>query len=318
MYRFDDGKGKDRGDEEEEEDEECPRLTETSSFECTFPSTKLLWSPNETGLLATAGDHLRLWNVNLDENDTTKKKKKKKKKDEDRLETDKTDSSTCKQKSCLKNETFAPLTSIDWNRTDPTMMGALNYDKDYFSCTLWDIETETPEVNILLDEAKGSTGYDLAFHAKDGDIFGTVGEDGKLRIFDVRSLKRVSIVHETDRSLFRLIWNPQNPLYVGVLFSESSDVMVLDLRSSREPVLSLSGHTAQVNAIAWAPQSANHMCTVSDDKQANVWDFSRQTAVTEPMLSYGTDSKINNVAWSAAQNSHIALAAGKRLQILRV
>lgn len=35
----------------------------------------------------------------------------------------------------------------------------------------------------------------------------------------------------------------------------------------------LRNHKDSVNAIAWAPQSAVHMCSVGDDSKAYIWDL---------------------------------------------
>ena len=40
------------------------------------------------------------------------------------------------------------------------------------------------------------------------------------------------------------------------------------------PLLKLRNHQDNVNAIAWAPQSAVHMCSVGDDCKAYIWDLS--------------------------------------------
>ena len=51
------------------------------------------------------------------------------------------------------------------------------------------------------------------------------------------------------------------------------------------PLLKLRNHKDNVNAIAWAPQSAVHMCSVGDDCKAYIWDLSanRQNEQT-PLL----------------------------------
>lgn len=48
---------------------------------------------------------------------------------------------------------------------------------------------------------------------------------------------------------------------------ESAKVVILDIRLPTVLVLELQRHQACVNAIAWAPCSASHICTASDDSQ---------------------------------------------------
>ena len=48
-------------------DEESHQFVDCGGFEHPYPTTKIMWMPDQTGarrdLLATTGDYLRLWNV---------------------------------------------------------------------------------------------------------------------------------------------------------------------------------------------------------------------------------------------------------------
>jgi len=47
-----------------------------------------------------------------------------------------------------------------------------------------------------------------------------------------------------------------------------------------------------VNAIAWAPQSAIHMCSVGDDSKAYIWDLTTRVGKNveqTPLLEYKAD-----------------------------
>ena len=49
-------------------DEETHQFVDNGGFEHPYPTTKIMWIPDQNGtrrdLLATTGDYLRLWNVN--------------------------------------------------------------------------------------------------------------------------------------------------------------------------------------------------------------------------------------------------------------
>lgn len=109
--------------------------------------------------------------------------------------------------------------------------------------------------------------------------------------------------------------------------------MVLDIRVPSIPVTELHGHTAAINACAWAPHSSGHMCTVGmllemkvlsggavgDDSQALVWDLSRMDKyIREPILSYSTSSEINQLSWSKTHSDWLAIASNDTVEILRV
>mmetsp|Transcript_5654 Transcript_5654/g.13201 ORF Transcript_5654/g.13201 Transcript_5654/m.13201 type:complete len:110 (-) Transcript_5654:180-509(-) len=51
-------------------------------------------------------------------------------------------------------------------------------------------------------------------------------------------------------------------------------VRLFDLRVPSIPVAELNGHKGAVNSIAWAPHSACHIASASDDGKALIWDLS--------------------------------------------
>ena len=69
----------------------------------------------------------------------------------------------------------------------------------------------------------------------------------------------------------------------------------------------------------WAPHSSCHICTAGDDSKALIWDLSHiPKPIEDPILAYGAEGEINQLKWSAAQPDWVAIAFGKRIQILRV
>ena len=90
-----------------------------------------------------------------------------------------------------KNSEFcAPLTSFDWNETDPNILGASSIDT---TCTIWGLET-----GQIVGKVSGSVKtqliahdkevHDIAFTRAGGgrDLFASVGSDGSVRMFDLR------------------------------------------------------------------------------------------------------------------------------------
>eukprot|EP00599_Poterioochromonas_sp_BG-1_P013980 CAMPEP_0173164130 /NCGR_PEP_ID=MMETSP1105-20130129/20356_1 /TAXON_ID=2985 /ORGANISM="Ochromonas sp., Strain BG-1" /LENGTH=217 /DNA_ID=CAMNT_0014084365 /DNA_START=30 /DNA_END=680 /DNA_ORIENTATION=+ len=168
-----------------------------------YPPTKILWAPpkynlgsgKESDIFATSGDYLRIWNVNSDH--------------------------SIQMKGVLNNnkhaEYCAPLTGFDWNETEPSMIGSCSIDT---TCTIWDVVAMTPKTQLIAHDKEV---YDIAF-ACGKDIFGSVGADGSLRMFDLRSLEHSTILYETpDLSpLLRLAWNKQDPNYIAVIQAEGN------------------------------------------------------------------------------------------------
>jgi WD repeat-containing protein 68 len=121
------------------------------------------------------------------------------------------------------------------------------------------------------------------------------------------------------RPLLRLSWNSLDTNYIATFAADTNKAIVLDIRMPALPVAELGGHTAAVNGVVWAPHSACHICTVSDDYQALIWDLSSlPKAVEDPILAYTAEAEISNVAWSASLCDWVNIAFGSKLQVLRV
>lgn len=88
-----------------------------------------MWCPDKVpatpsrDLLATTGDYLRIWNVSPQ---------------------------GPKLEALLNNnknsEYCAPLTSLDWNREDPSLLGTACIDT---TCTIWDVNTQQAKTQII-------------------------------------------------------------------------------------------------------------------------------------------------------------------------
>lgn len=88
-----------------------------------------MWCPDKApatpsrDLLATTGDYLRIWNVSPQ---------------------------GPKLEALLNNnknsEYCAPLTSLDWNREDPSLLGTACIDT---TCTIWDVNTQQAKTQII-------------------------------------------------------------------------------------------------------------------------------------------------------------------------
>ena len=285
-------------------------------IEHPYPCTKILWSPegggknNTTGssnfggrdLLATTGDYLRLWSVT---DDDTKGHGTLSHKREALLINNNRNSEYC-----------SPLTSFDWNENDPSMVVTSSIDT---TCTIWDIHTQQVKTQVIAHDKEV---FDLAFNPRGTNIFASVGADGSVRLFDLRSLEHSTIIYETQNlePLLRLEWNKQDPNYLATFMVDSPHTIILDIRQPCTPVSILGGHEGCVNAVAWAPHSSIHIVTAADDSQALIWDIANMSKgpVVDPILAYNAEGEVNNLQWSSSQTDWISIAFSDKLQILRV
>ena len=84
--------------------------------------------------------------------------------------------------------------------------------------------------------------YDIAFSQNNSNTFITCGEDGSIRLFDIRfhsittltlrSIDQYSIVHQNSPAtpILRMAWNPGNFSTVAFLSKDDSSISLVDLR----------------------------------------------------------------------------------------
>ncbi|KAG0563425.1 hypothetical protein M758_8G029200 [Ceratodon purpureus] len=266
------------------------------AFDHPYPATKIMFIPDKESekpdLMATTGDNLRIWQIH-----------------EDKVEL----------KSVLNNrqnsDYCSPLTSFDWNESDLRRLGTSSIDT---TCTIWDIETGLVDTQLIAHDKEV---HDIAWGGV--GVFASVSADGSVRVFDLRDKQHSTIIYESplpDTPLLRLGWNKQDPRYMATILMDSSKVVILDIRFPTVPVSELQRHQACVNAIAWAPHSACHICSAGDDSQALIWDMSAKPVDggLDPILAYTAGGEVNQLQWSASHSDWVAIAFANKLQVLRV
>jgi len=280
-------------------------LTLISEFDHSYPATKVQWIPDFTAtrpeLIATTGDFLRIWDASNASASNPPKL-------------------ACLLNNYTSSEFCAPLTSFDWNEADPRLLGTASIDT---TCTIWDVETEQATTQLIAHDKEV---FDFAF-ARGTNVFASVGADGSVRLFDLRSLEHSTIIYETQdlTPLLRLRWNKQDPNYIATVVMGSNTVLVLDIRVPSLPVAELAHRgpaaapVAPVNAVSWAAHSSCHVCTAGDDSNLFIWDISAvPKPIEEPVLAFDAGVSINNLEWSSSNPDWIGIVSEKKFQCLRV
>ena len=159
----------------------------------SYPVTRILWEPPSSqkqgsDLLATSGDHLRLWSLPSESstpqyhgsNSITRSNPKQVQK--------------LSPLALLSNsktpEHTAPITSLDWNIVSPSLIITSSIDT---TCTIWDIPTLTAKTQLIAHDKEV---FDVRFCANSVDVFVSCGADGSVRMFDLRSLEHSTIIYE--------------------------------------------------------------------------------------------------------------------------
>ncbi|KAL5113475.1 hypothetical protein ACEQ8H_008639 [Pleosporales sp. CAS-2024a] len=267
---------------------------------CSFPVTRILWEPpssqkQATDLLATSGDHLRLWSLPQSAGNT--------------MSNTITRSSSVNQRepqlpkltplALLSNsktpEHTAPLTSLDWNTLSPKLIITSSIDT---TCTIWDIPSLTAKTQLIAHDKEV---FDVRFCAGSVDVFVSCGADGSVRMFDLRSLEHSTIIYEPsdkngDRDkgspnggrmsptkaqqtmsyappLLRLAASPHDSHLLATFAADSTLIRILDVRQPGQALLELRGHSSSVNSIEWNPSRRGMLASGGDDSLVLVWDL---------------------------------------------
>jgi DDB1- and CUL4-associated factor 7 len=119
-------------------------FTKTAEATHAYPVTRILWEPpssnkQTTDLLATSGDHLRLWSLPAD---TSAYSNSISRKDQPMQKL----SPLALLSNSKSPEHTAPITSLDWNVVQPSLIITSSIDT---TCTIWDIPTLTAKTQLI-------------------------------------------------------------------------------------------------------------------------------------------------------------------------
>ncbi|KAF2653930.1 WD40 repeat-like protein [Lophiostoma macrostomum CBS 122681] len=273
--------------------------TRVAEATCSYPVTRILWEPpssqkQSTDLLATSGDHLRLWSLpqpsgNNMSNTITRTSS---------VNTRDPPPQKLTPLALLSNsktpEHTAPLTSLDWNTMSPKLIITSSIDT---TCTIWDIPTLTAKTQLIAHDKEV---FDVRFCAGSTDVFVSCGADGSVRMFDLRSLEHSTIIYEPsektagDREkgspgrmsptkaqqtmsyappLLRLAASPHDSHLLATFAADSPIIRILDVRQPGQALLELRGHSAAVNSIEWNPSRRGMLASGGDDSLVLIWDL---------------------------------------------
>jgi WD repeat-containing protein 68 len=215
---------------------------------------------------------------------------------------------------------MAPLTSFDWNRTDPSLVITSSVDT---TCTIWDINRSVAKTQLI---AHDSEVYDVSFVANSVDVFSSVGADGSVRVFDLRTLDHSTIIYEPSDPvpLLRIEANPYDKNILATIAKNNNMIQILDIRSPGLPVATLNAHQKTVNSIAWVPagakalQNRHVIASGGDDCQVLIWDLSSTPAGTYcPRSAFTDTAEVNNIVWSPNAN-WVGVVSGRSFQGVRL
>ena len=218
---------------------------------------------------------------------------------------------------------------LSWNPNKKGLLLGASYDGAIYE---WDVESApqlyTDVKPVAKYEAHAGSVEDVAWSKQHPEIFGSVGDDKRLLIWDTRKENKKP-THQVDAHFGEVLSLDFNPFNEYLLATSSADktVAIWDLRNLQSKQCSLKQHQDEVTTVSWAPFNEALITSASQDRRVFVWDLSRlgkeqtpeEAADGPPELLFvhgGHTSKINDISWN--QNEDLVMASVADDNVLQV
>ena len=219
-----------------------------------------------------------------------------------------------------------PLSSMDWNTLDPTMIVTCSINT---TCTVWDLGAEKAKTQLIAHDKEV---LDVSFCSASKDIFASCGADGSIRMFDMRSL---TIIYEVPNEvpLLKVDWNSLDSNYILTVPEVNNEILVIDVRYPSVPVANISYHTDSINDAHWCLNSGR-ILSCGEDHQLLICDlvaeqkyqefaksqkikqnFTSNLNSTEqnPISRIQCDSPVSCASWSHTELDTVAYISNDRI-----
>mmetsp|Transcript_7591 Transcript_7591/g.19319 ORF Transcript_7591/g.19319 Transcript_7591/m.19319 type:complete len:424 (-) Transcript_7591:119-1390(-) len=203
---------------------------------------------------------------------------------------------------------------LSWS---PFREGHLLSGSDDAQICLWDIQGPLGKGEKTVDAHTIYTGHlgvveDVAWHSKHEHMFGSVGDDKQLLIWDTRKPAGEATLSSVDAHQAEVNCLAFNPFNEYVLATGSADktVALFDIRKLTHRLHTFANHTEEVFQIGWSPKNETILSSCGADRRLMVWDLSRIGDEQSPedaedgppellFIHGGHTSKISDFAWNA-------------------
>jgi WD repeat-containing protein 68 len=204
----------------------------------------------------------------------------------------------------------APLTSLDWNTVNPSLIITSSIDT---TCTIWDIPSLTAKTQLIAHDKEV---YDVRFCAQSTEVFVSCGQDGSVRMFDLRSLEHSTIIYEpTGKEERGILFSnrPKSPLSNNYLTTAPHP----DASATRQsPTLAQQtlSHPPPLLRLATSPHDTHLLATFAQD--SNVIRILDVRQPGQALLELrGHAGALNCVEWSPLRRGTLA-SGGDDCQVL--
>ncbi|KAL5210809.1 hypothetical protein ABZP36_006432 [Zizania latifolia] len=203
--------------------------------------------------------------------------------------------------------------------------GHLLSGSDDAQICLWDIKTNSKNKTLdALQIFKCHDGVveDVAWHLRHEYLFGSVGDDHNMLIWDLRSpapTKPVQSVVAHQGEVNCLAFNPFNE-WVVATGSTDQTVKLFDLRKIDTSLHTFVFHNEEVFQVGWSPKNETILASCCLGRRLMVWDLSRIDQEQTPedaedgppellFIHGGHTSKISDFSWNPCEDWVISSVA---------
>jgi len=161
---------------------------------------------------------------------------------------------------------------------------------------------------------------EVNWHKFQNKVFGSVGDDKCIRIWDLRknSSKSVQYVKGSKKEINAIDFSPFNE-YIFCTGGNDFDIRLWDLRNLKTELHTLKAHSDEIFSVQFNPNRETILASSGTDRRVNIWDISKIGAEQSeedaedgpPELLFihgGHISKVSDFSWNKNDDFMIATA----------
>ncbi|VDM63343.1 unnamed protein product [Angiostrongylus costaricensis] len=149
---------------------------------------------------------------------------------------------------------------------------------------------------------------DVAWHVLHEAVFGSVGDDHKLMIWDIRGNQPAHTVDAHSAEVNCLSFNPYSE-FILATGSADKTVALWDLRNMKLKLHSFESHKDEIFQVQWSPHNETILASSGTDRRLHVWDLSKIGEEQNPedaedgppellFIHGGHTAKISDFSWN--------------------
>ncbi|KAI0987492.1 hypothetical protein GJ496_007531 [Pomphorhynchus laevis] len=204
---------------------------------------------------------------------------------------------------------------LSWN---PNINGHLLSASDDQTICLWNVNANHNEYRCIdahtIYRGHTSVVEDVAWHCMHETIFGSVGDDRRLLMWDTRSNNTDKPSHIVDAHQAEVNCLSFSPFSEFILATGSADqtVALWDMRNFKVKLHSFESHCDEIFQVQWSPHHETILASSGTDRRVIIWDLSRIGNDQSPedfedgpsemiFIHAGHTAKISDFCWNAEE-----------------